>query len=99
MPRPRRIALLISQDIGFCRRVLEGVHAYALTRRWLFHALATSTLPMAPSWSRFIARITCGVLRLWDGEIAVMVEAAAGGRQRMSYVERLPSIGVVTKAG
>lgn len=37
MRRVRRIALLIGQDIGFCRRVLQGVHDYAITRDWIFH--------------------------------------------------------------
>lgn len=37
MTRSRRIALLIGQDIGFSRSVLQGVHDYAITRGWVFH--------------------------------------------------------------
>ncbi len=34
-----------------------------LRRSWLFHAFATSTSPIAPSWMRFIASAHVGVLR------------------------------------
>ncbi|MCR4411721.1 MAG: hypothetical protein NUV77_04760 [Thermoguttaceae bacterium] len=34
-------------------------------RRWLFHALATSTSPISPAWMRPIASRTHAVLRLW----------------------------------
>ncbi|MBN1911324.1 MAG: XylR family transcriptional regulator [Pirellulales bacterium] len=38
MRRPRRIALLMSQDAGFHRQVLLGIRAYAgHSKRWVFH--------------------------------------------------------------
>lgn len=45
---PRRIALLISQDIAFCRRVLQGIDAYALTRNWVFHDAPADVRVLTP---------------------------------------------------
>jgi LacI family transcriptional regulator len=38
MDQVQRIALLMGQDLGYCRGVLRGIHAYATyKRRWVFH--------------------------------------------------------------
>ena len=38
MSKITRIALLMGQDIGYCRGVLRGVHTYAVDKpHWLFH--------------------------------------------------------------
>lgn len=67
MARPRRIALLISQDIGFCRRVLEGVHDYAVTQRWLFHDAPADVRALAPMRRWKPDGVICG---LFDEQIA-----------------------------
>ena len=34
----QRIALLMGQDIGYCRGVLRGIHTYAIQKpNWVFH--------------------------------------------------------------
>ena len=38
MAKVKRIALLIGQDIGYCRGVLRGIHAYSVhDTNWVFH--------------------------------------------------------------
>jgi len=63
MTRARRIALLIGQDIGFCRRVLQGVHDYAITRGWVFHDARADVRALRP-------------MRLWkpDGVICSLFD-------------------------
>lgn len=36
--KTKRIALLMGQDVGYCRGVLRGIHAYAIHKpHWVFH--------------------------------------------------------------
>jgi LacI family transcriptional regulator len=66
MTKLKRIALLMGHDIGYCRGVMNGIHAYALDRTdWVFHD--------APP-----AMETLGPLREWQphGIIAHLFDAA-----------------------
>jgi LacI family transcriptional regulator len=66
MAKIKRIALLMGHDIGYCRGVLHGIHAYAIHRAdWVFHD--------APP-----AMETLGPLREWQphGIIAHLFDAA-----------------------
>ena len=54
MTRPRRIALLMSQDAGFHRQVLLGIHAYlGHKKRWFFHIAPPTPTVLRPltEWS------------------------------------------------
>jgi LacI family transcriptional regulator len=66
-PRPRRIALLIGQEIGFCRRVLQGVHDYALTRGWVFHDAPPDVRVLRPLLAWKPDGIICS---LFDAQVA-----------------------------
>lgn len=63
----RRIALLVGQDIGFCRRVLQGVHDYAITRGWIFHEARADTRVIEPMRQWKPHGVICS---LFDEEIA-----------------------------
>ncbi|HOW73654.1 MAG TPA: DNA-binding transcriptional regulator [Phycisphaerae bacterium] len=67
MRQARRIALLISPDIGFCRRVLQGIHAYAVTRDWVFHDAPADVRVIPHMWRWKPDGIICG---LYDEDIA-----------------------------
>ena len=45
----KRIALLMGQDIGYCRGVLRGIHSYALHRQtWIFRGSPPDTRVLGP---------------------------------------------------
>lgn len=67
MTRVRRIALLIGQDIAFCRRVLQGVHDYAITRGWMFHDVPADRRVLGPMRRWKPDGIICS---LFDEEVA-----------------------------
>jgi len=70
MAKLKRIALLMGQDIGYCRGVLHGIRTYAIRRAdWVFHD--------APPEMR-----TLGPLREWQphGIIAHLFDAAFARR-------------------
>lgn len=49
MQKVQRIALLMGQNIGFCRGVLRGVHAYSIDRpSWVFHDTEPAVSVVAP---------------------------------------------------
>lgn len=67
MSRARRVALLIGQDIGFCRRVLQGVHEYAITRGWVFHDARADIRALRPMRMWKPDGVICS---LFDEEVA-----------------------------
>lgn len=69
--RPRRIALLIGQEIGFCRRVLQGVHDYAVTRGWVFHDAPPDVRVLRPLLAWKPDGIICS---LFDARVARELE-------------------------
>lgn len=73
MPPVRRIALLIGPDMGFSRRVLQGVHAYAITRDWVFHDAPADIRVLTPMWRWKPDGIICG---LYDEDVARRLEKA-----------------------
>lgn len=63
----RRIALLIGQDIAFCRRLLRGIHSYAITKGWLFHDTPADIRVLGPMWKWKPDGIICS---LYDQDIS-----------------------------
>ncbi|MEN6407292.1 MAG: DNA-binding transcriptional regulator [Thermoguttaceae bacterium] len=49
MAETKRIALLLGQDVGYCRGVLRGVHSYAVQKKtWVFHDAASDIRVLGP---------------------------------------------------
>jgi LacI family transcriptional regulator len=50
MAQTKRIALLMGQDVGYCRGVLRGVHSYAIqkSKAWVFHDSPPDTYAIGP---------------------------------------------------
>ncbi len=49
MATVKRIALLMGQDIGYCRGVLRGIHAYAVDKtNWLCRDAAPDMKMLGP---------------------------------------------------
>ncbi len=71
-PRPR-IALLIGQDIAFCRRLLQGIHSYAVTKGWVFHDTPADVRVLDPMWKWKPDGIICS---LYDQDIAERLKHA-----------------------
>ncbi|GMV95894.1 MAG: DNA-binding transcriptional regulator [Phycisphaerae bacterium] len=67
MSAPRRIALLVGFEMGFSRRVVQGIHSYAVTRDWVFHDAPADVRVLAPMWRWKPDGIICG---LYDEDIA-----------------------------